>query len=236
MPVEHALLKSIPLFTGLSDQDIAALAQEGQLRQFEVGRTIAAHNSQLSYLVVVVTGLIQASIVNAEGQVISLQLLGGGESIGWLSIIDGQVLSKNYTAAKTSTLLLLPIAVARNLLMNRPAITQKILKMLAHTARQSDKERVIQNLPNAFQRIYAHMAHLAQSKQHLHEPPALPKQHEIAVIANTSRETVSRALQALINQGIVIKQGHKIIITQIEQLQKFSEQDPSNSNSNSKDD
>ena len=230
MPVEPALIKSIPLFAALSDQDLYGLAQEAQLRQFEGGRTIAAHNSQLSYLFIVVNGLIQASIINAEGQVISLQLLGAGDSIGWLSIIDGQVLSKNYTAAQASTVLLLPIAIARNLLLTRPAITQRILMLLAQVARQSDKERIIQNLPNAFQRVYAHIAHLALSKQHLKDQPPLPKQHEIAVIANTSRETVSRALQALISQGIVIKQGHKIFISHIEQLQKFSEQDHSNSN------
>ena len=230
MPVEPALIKSIPLFAALSDQDLYGLAQEAQLRQFEGGRTIAAHNSQLSYLFIVVNGLIQASIINAEGQVISLQLLGAGDSIGWLSIIDGQVLSKNYTAAQASTVLLLPIAIARNLLLTRPAITQRILMLLAQVARQSDKERIIQNLPNAFQRVYAHIAHLALSKQHLKDQPPLHKQHEIAVIANTSRETVSRALQALISQGIVIKQGHKIFISHIEQLQKFSEQDHSNSN------
>jgi len=225
MPVDLSLIKSIPLFSGLSDQDAKSLSQEGQLRQFEPGRTIAAHNSQLNYLIIVVSGLVQASIINAEGQVISLQLLGVGESIGWLSIIDGQNLSKNYTAAQHSTVLLIALPTARSLLLTRPHITQQIFKLLAQTARQADKERVIQNLPNAFQRIYAHIAHLAQSKQHLPEQTALPKQHEIAVIANTSRETVSRALQALINHGIVTKQGHKIFITELSKLEEFTTQD-----------
>jgi CRP-like cAMP-binding protein len=226
MPVEPTLIKSIPLFAQLADPDINLIAQEGQLRQFEAGRTIASHSAQLSYLHILVGGLIQASIINAEGQVISLQLLGYGESIGWLSVIDGQPLSKNYTSAQNSTILQIPISIARNLLLTKPLIAQQILKMLAETVRKSDRERIIQNLPNAFQRVYAHIAHLAQSKQSLPEQSALPKQHEIAVIANTSRETVSRALQILINQGIVIKQGHKIFIHELQKLQKISEQDP----------
>ena len=50
----------------------------------------------------------------------------------------------------------------------------------------------------------------------------LPNQREIASIVNTSRETVSRALQLLIKGGVLGKAGHKLVVHKAELLEKLA--------------
>jgi CRP/FNR family transcriptional regulator, cyclic AMP receptor protein len=50
----------------------------------------------------------------------------------------------------------------------------------------------------------------------------LPTHQDIAMMINTSRETVTRVLLQLAQQGIVEKDLHKLIIRKPEELQKLA--------------
>jgi len=50
----------------------------------------------------------------------------------------------------------------------------------------------------------------------------VPRQQDIAAMVNTSRETVSRALQLLIKNGVLTKSGHQLHIQQSEALKKLA--------------
>jgi predicted transcriptional regulator len=49
----------------------------------------------------------------------------------------------------------------------------------------------------------------------------LPTHQDIANMVNTSRETVTRALLALVQQGIVQKDSHRLLIRDPEALKKL---------------
>ena len=51
----------------------------------------------------------------------------------------------------------------------------------------------------------------------------LPKQHEIATFVNTSRETVSRAVQLLVKHGVISKDGRSIKVKKIDLLKEAAE-------------
>ena len=40
----------------------------------------------------------------------------------------------------------------------------------------------------------------------------LPTQHELAAMANTSRESVSRVLRSLMEQGLIVREGRALVI------------------------
>ena len=48
----------------------------------------------------------------------------------------------------------------------------------------------------------------------------MPTQQEIAIMVNTSRETVSRAIQILLQKGVVEKDLRRLIVRQPEELSK----------------
>jgi len=53
-----------------------------------------------------------------------------------------------------------------------------------------------------------------------------PKQQELAIMANTSRETVSRATKVLTESGIVQKDNRRLIVRDPKGLERLAQQDP----------
>ena len=74
------------------------------------------------------------------------------------------------------------------------------------------------SIPNAFQRVFAQLNTFVRETNKGAVIEGLPRQHEIAIMVNTSRETVSRALHTLMNLGILEKQGTILIVKNPEKL------------------
>jgi predicted transcriptional regulator len=51
----------------------------------------------------------------------------------------------------------------------------------------------------------------------------LPTHQDIANMINTSRETVTRALLTLVQQGVVQKEAHRLVILDPEALQRLAQ-------------
>ena len=83
-------------------------------------------------------------------------------------------------------------------------------------------------LPSAFQRICFQISSLSSQADSdwREDVSALPKQHDLASAANTTRETVSRTLQLLIKAGIISKVGHKVVVKRRDLLKRLAYDGP----------
>ena len=83
--------------------------------------------------------------------------------------------------------------------------------------------RALLAIPNAQQRVYALLQQLAQ-----HMPGGLvaiqnlPRQQEIAIMINTSRETVSRAIAHLVATGVLEKDFRRLIVRDPNRLRRLA--------------
>jgi len=112
----------------------------------------------------------------------------------------------------------------QNLLANNAILANRFLQLSADSIRRLEQARVMLSLPNAFHRVFMQINLLsAGSNSAL---TSLPKQQDIAHSVNTSRETVSRALQILIKSGVLRKVGHQIVIKQADALKKLAADGP----------
>ena len=87
------------------------------------------------------------------------------------------------------------------------------MKRLVGRLRVASDQQTVLSMPSAVQRV------LALLQQHSKEAPGgviviekLPTQQEMATLANTSRETVSRAINALIQKGVVEKKDVRCLV------------------------
>jgi DNA-binding GntR family transcriptional regulator len=75
----------------------------------------------------------------------------------------------------------------------------------------------------SYSRIYAVLMNTAKQKEgNLTTIDNLPTQQTIATMANVSRETVSRAIHALINQGVVFKDVKRLVVRDTRLLEQLS--------------
>lgn len=221
------LIARLPLLQGLSHEVLVEVIKASQTCRMNQGKLIVVAHQVPSHLIMVLRGQLQTQDVSEDGKTVAVSFANPGDVVGLLSMIDGQPIASNVTSSTTTDLLLIPLATARDLIFTQPVMIERVMTLLAAHIRKLYEERRMLTLPNAFQRVFAQIATLSQQAAGNHNPvAALPKQHDIALMVNTSRETVSRALQMLVKKGILVKDGHKIVIRKPEQLKQLADHGP----------
>lgn len=206
-------LNNIPLLKGVDEATLRRVASVLQVRTAERGSRILHKGDTGDHLLFLLSGRLQAVDITEGGREIGLSFLEPGDYFGELSIIDGMPRSASVIACEPSMYALLSRPQALELIHNNPLVAERVLKRFAASIRRASNFRTILGIPNAFQRVYALLDYLAQVGQGgLLVIERLPTQQEISIMANTSRETVSRAIHMLIQRGVVEKDLRRLIV------------------------
>jgi len=223
MSVKISLIHSIPLFKHLSEDEATLIAQDANVRAIDQNKLITTSSREQSQIYLVLEGEMHNVLLNLEGKPVNIEIIKSGQFTGWIESIYPKPLSKNLMSIKNSKILFFPATLGKRLIMSNPMINSYVLETAGKTIFNMLQERLILNLPSTYQRIYAFLIHSLENLNP-NDPKTLifPKQHDIASMLNTSRETVSRALQLLVKQGILIKEGHRIRIQQPQKLRDLA--------------
>lgn len=222
MPSNKLHLRDIPFLEGLSESELTQVASLSHAKSLRAGEQIFKCGEIPGFLGFIAKGRMLAQEISQDGRVIGITVLKRGDSIGWLSLLDGLPSTANVSALEATHLLLVPMQAAYRLMLSNPLITERLLKLLVSNIRRSRVEKQMLSLPNAFHRIFVQINTLSTDTPSGRALEHLPKQQELASIVNTSRETVSRALQLLIRKGILHKAGHQIVVKELGILKKLA--------------
>ena len=214
-------LNKFPLLEGIDETALKKIAGVLQVRSASKGQPILHKGGVGDNLLFLLSGRLQAVDITEDGREIGLAFLQAGDYFGELSVIDGLPRSATVVACEPSIYGLLPRAHALQLMHNQPLIAERMFKRLASGIRRASGFRTILGIPNAYQRVYALLDYLAKkSPGGLVVIDRLPTQQEISIMVNTSRETVSRAMQVLIQRGVVEKDLKRLIVRKPETLRQ----------------
>lgn len=216
-----SLLSHLPLLSGLDTSVLERIAAQARLREVARREVVLHKGSPPDGLYFLIKGRLQVVDHAIGGREVGLNFIAAGEFFGELSILDGLPRSASVIATEPSLLLIVPCSLAQELFYHQPIVAERLLRHFARKLRLASAYQSILSLPNAYQRVFALLDALA-------ETPAggttvierLPTQQEIAIMINTSRETVSRALHQLMTQGVVQKETHRIVVCKPEQLRR----------------
>lgn len=195
----------------------AELTGFSKIVRIPANSTVVSSGSDMKFLIGIIEGAL--TINNASKFKSSIHR---GGTVGWLSAIDNKPIDVDVISETDSELLLIPISTAKNILFNSREVLEKVMSELACNLRQLAAEKNTLLAPTAHQRVYVHILNIVSNASDKIDNIKLPKQDEIAQTVNTSRETVSRALQHLIKQGIIDKQGHNLRVRDIQGLSKLA--------------
>jgi CRP/FNR family cyclic AMP-dependent transcriptional regulator len=87
MEITPSILRTADLFTGLSDEQLTALAAAGQVSVFHRGDTILKEGEQSTAVYVVLKGQVEVVSELTENTT-SLIILGAGQSFGEMALLD----------------------------------------------------------------------------------------------------------------------------------------------------
>jgi CRP/FNR family transcriptional regulator, cyclic AMP receptor protein len=138
MPADPRMLKTIPLFIGMDDDELAALAALMDEGQFKAGQVIFGAEQIGGNLYIIQAGQVELSIVDDDGEKVVLELMESGDFFGELSLLDGGNRSANAIATQRTDVLVLERHEFLDLLLSKPHMAQDVMVALAKRVRRTD--------------------------------------------------------------------------------------------------
>lgn len=222
------ILKSIPLFSELSEKDLEKILQVGNRKHYHKENLILIEEEIGSSMFVILDGRVKISRISDDGREVILSIMSEGDFFGEMSLLDGHTRSANVTAIDDSELLVIRREEFLRMLHEYPQIAINLLKELAQRIRKGDEHIKSLSLQDAKGRVANTLLRIAEDygvfRKGQVEINELPLQQDLANMAGTSRETISRVIKTLIQQSYLRKERGKIIIIDYEKFKAIFSQ------------
>ena len=210
------LLQSVALFWDLSEAELGYISEKMIARHYESGKFIFLEDSEGEQCFFVVQGSVKVTRLSKDGREVILAMLNEGEFFGEMALLDGESRSANVIALEETEVLTLNREDFMVVLHDYPQIAIQLLKEMAHRLRKSDRHIASLSLSDAEKRIALCIIRFADEqgviKRGQVSIPKVPIQQDIANMAGTSRETVSRAINLLEKEHFIKRQGRELLI------------------------
>ena len=173
-------------------------------------------------------GVVKAAVVAKDGQERLLAVLGPGSLIGELSLFDDQPRSATISTLKPCKLLHLSKGSFFRLADANPQVYREALKILTRRLRQTNDSVVAQGTVTVSGRVARAFVSLAQGlgEGRANGTILLPNkitQNDIAGMAGVARENASRAINDLLREGILTREGSFYLIARPNELEDMAE-------------
>jgi len=225
MPQEDInILRNVPIFAELEEKDLLRVVKLGTRQKYKKGNIVVLEQESGAALFVIITGKVKVVRMDEDGREVILSMFGPGEFFGEMSLLDGLARSASVVATVKSELFMIHRRDFLELLNEFPTITISLLAELAMRLRKADMQIKSLSLKDAEGRVANVMLILADDvgifRKGKVEIDDLPLQQDIANMAGTSRETVSRMIHLFIEGGEMQMKGNKLIINDYEAFRK----------------
>ncbi len=224
---QHKLCaRRVPVFSGLNPEEIKQVAGLIKRRSYEKGELILTEGSCPENLVFINSGQVKVFKYTAEGKEQILYIFSEGDFFGEKNLLKNREAGFNVEALEPTNVCMIHKQDFRELLRNYPEIGIKIVEELSD--RLDRLENAVQSMgtKNVESRIHSVLLDFAAKYGRQHEGSLLvdlPLSREgIANYIGTARETVSRKLGLLQEEGVIEMIGNKKI--RILDLEKLKEQ------------
>jgi len=200
------LLRSVPLFAELDEGELERFSRVAVPRTFPEGTRVFHEGDHSDACYIVRSGTFRVTREHPDGRAITLATLGPGDIVGELAMLDGEVRSASVeTLGGDGELLALPAKDVRALLKRHPDITVKMVAALTRRLRAANERISRQSFQTVPSRVAGVLSQMVdeESGDGDREITIRMNQADLAQLAGTSRESVSRFLADLERSGVV---------------------------------
>lgn len=213
----------VPLFQGLSKAEYEAICKAMIQRKFSANEVIVHEEDEENQtFFIIASGKVYVTVITTEGKQTILATLQKGDFFGEMSILDGKPRSASIIAAGDCELFMLYRKPLLEILKKYPKITIQMLITMSQRLRRSNKQINTLSMMSVYGRIAEVILQIAKENGErigdivvVNNPPT---HREIADMASTSRETVSRVLSQLRKKHYITTDRKKLVILNEEKL------------------
>lgn len=216
------LLTQVPLFANLTSAECEALANAMSVRKFPKDCMIIWADDEGDSFFVIREGLVKVSVNATDGREVILSSLGPGEFFGDMSLLDGEPRSANVTTLTETEALVLRRPDFLRAVRTHPSIAVHLMVALAERLRRADHQTANLALLGIADRICNVLLSIAEEEGRETPDgvmiPRRPTHQMLASMTGTARETVTRVLKRLSDDGYIQSQGRKMVILKRDEI------------------
>ena len=214
--IDTTFIDTVNIFSDLTDSELKNIQELCKTRKYPKNSMIILEEEMGDVVFIVMSGTVKITRVNDEGKEVILAMLGSGEVFGEMAILDGESRSANALSQENCEVITINREDFLNLLKTNNKVSLNLMTEFAIRLRKSDQQIEALSLDDAEHRIGVSILNLAEElgviRQGVVTVDNLPYQQDIANMAGTSRETVSRVMKIFEDRGLITKAGHKLSI------------------------
>jgi len=198
------LLRRVPIFTALSPHQLDQLADAVTKRRVKRGELIVEQGKKSHALFVILSGRARVVMTDRRSREVILDVLGAGDYVGEISLIDGKSHSANVQAEIQCDLLVLGHAEFSRCLAENHAMANSVIKGLVSRLRKADEKISSLALMDVYGRVAQVLVGVSQAAgtNQLLIKDKITRQ-DIAKMVGASREMVSRVMRDFEDQGFI---------------------------------
>lgn len=214
------LVKSSAYFSGLSSAELKAISELVFEKSYDRGEIFLVEGEAAGALYFVASGVVKVFKTSADGKEQILAVVCPGETFNEVPAFDGGL---NPASAQAMAPLLL-YGIRGNdmqrILYKYPKVAVNVIEVMAKRLRHLVS--LVEDL--SFRHVIGRVARiLLEYAVDGAAPGQRLTQRDMAAMAGTAREVVSRSLKTLEGDGIIKLERHRIIVTDREALKKIIE-------------
>jgi CRP/FNR family cyclic AMP-dependent transcriptional regulator len=205
-------LRSVPLFRELRESDLEGLLRVLRTREYTRNSVILFAHEPCNGFYVLLSGQVKVMLIAEDGREVILSLVRPGDFFGEKALLDEEPHAASVIAMEDTKLLVLNRADFQRCINEMPGIAFGLLRALCRRLRDADHKiggLILLDVTGRLCHLLLDLANYADGTT----ISDLPTHQVLAQMVGSTRETVSRTLGALADQGAidVSRRGVKIL-------------------------
>jgi CRP/FNR family transcriptional regulator, cyclic AMP receptor protein len=222
LAARRAALSRSQLFQVLEPAELEAVLAQATVRRLARNGIVLRRGDASAGASIIVTGRIRISTMSEEGREVTLGVLGPGDVLGEMSLLDGEEISADAVALEDCALLVIERARFLRLLRSSSDLCLRLMAVLCRRLRRSNaalEDMALLDLPARLGRLLLRLA-----KDYGNPGPRGTRievrlsQKDLSTIVGGSREKVNKQLRQWELDGVLAKDAGRLLIVRPEGL------------------
>ena len=207
-----SVLKSVEIFSGLSDAELAALEESSIRRSYPKNTVIINENDVADSLYVIESGKVKVYCSDKNGKEFIMNTLAGGDYFGELALLDDDRRSASVRTMEKADFCIIYKQDFNQVLDQHPHIAKTLIRNITRRVRALTEKVKSLALQDVYGRVTKVLNSLATERNDEFYVEEKLTQQDIADRVGASREMVARILKDLTIGGYISFENRHIVI------------------------
>ncbi len=206
------ILKTVPLFSSLSDEQLRVLQPCLQQRSYPRNSFILRAGENTDALYIILTGRVKILIPDEQGREVILAIMGANDFFGEMGLLDDQPRSASVETLEACQMLRFSKSGFTACLKDNFELAMIIIRNLVKRLREADRKIESLALIDVYGRVARLLLDQAEEIDGVWIVRSAPPKQEIARMIGASREMVSRVVKDLQLRGYIRAEKRKVFL------------------------